>query len=34
MGRFFTAKLGQYALVLLVALSLNFMLTRGLFAGH
>lgn len=28
MGRFFAAKLGQYALVLLVALSLNFMLPR------
>lgn len=28
MARFFTAKLGQYALVLLVALSLNFMLPR------
>lgn len=28
MGRFFAAKVGQYALVLLVALSLNFMLPR------
>ena len=28
MGRFFAAKFGQYALVLLVALSLNFMLPR------
>lgn len=28
MARFFTAKLGQYALVLLVALTLNFMLPR------